>query len=88
MDSPSDRELERQGRRMSGSGARWLATGAILAIPGAILTIVGLGLKGHGWVFGLGLALLAIAACPGVVGFGLLSGGLVSRWSAREKPFA
>jgi hypothetical protein len=36
----------------------------------------------------VGVAILLLASVPGVIGFGLLTGGAVSRWAARHKLFA
>lgn len=82
-DAVADRALERQGRRLAGS-SRWLfLVGFIVAIPGIVMVIVG-----SGFVFGLGIALLAIGGGFGVVAAGLLIAGAVSRWAARRRLFA
>ena len=81
--SVKDRELERQGRRMIGPAVRFIAIAAALAVAGIILIVIG-----HGWSIGVGIAILLLAAVPGTVGFGLLSGGAVARWAARHRLFA
>jgi hypothetical protein len=81
MDDVKERALERQGRRMGRYGGRLFLLGVLLAIPGLVLVIVG-------WSIGLGWAILLLASIPGVIGFGLLCSGAVSRWSARHKLFA
>jgi hypothetical protein len=81
--SVKDRELERQGKRMTGPAVRFIAVAAVPAIAGVILIVIG-----HGWSIGVGVAILLLASVPGVIGFGLLTGGAVSRWAARHKLFA
>jgi hypothetical protein len=80
-------QLERQGRRLTGSGGRWLALGALLAIPGIVLIVAGL-VAGIRWMWPVGIAAVLIASGPLVVGFSLVSGGAVSRWASRRKLFA
>jgi hypothetical protein len=70
--------LDRAGRGLRASGWPLLAIAALLAIPGFALM-----LSGHGWQFGVGAALAALALGPTLVGVGLL----VSWRAAREKPF-
>ena len=79
----ADRELERQGRRMGHSAGWFLLIGVVIAIPGVVLVLID-----HGWSVGVGIAVLLLASVPGVIGFGLLSGGAVARWAARHKLFA
>lgn len=76
-------ELERQGRRLGRSGERWLLVALLIAAPGILLVV----LTG-GFVQGLGIAILAIAGGPAIIGVALLLASLVSRWSARHKSFA
>jgi hypothetical protein len=78
-----DRELERQGRRLTAPSPWLLLVGAVTGIVGVVFVIIG-----TGFLFGLGLALLVIAGGPTVVGLGLLLAGLVSRWAARHRLFA
>jgi hypothetical protein len=75
--------LERKGTRLQANGGRFLLLGIILAVPGIVLIILG-----SGWVFALGLALLALGLVPGAVAVALLLSGVVARWTARERPFA
>ncbi len=83
MDDVKDRALERQGRRTGRSGGRLFLVGVLLAIPGIVLVIID-----HAWSVEIGVAILLLAAIPGLIGFGLLCAGAVSRWSARHKLFA
>jgi len=83
VDEQTDRELERTGRRLSGSGWPFVIIGALLAVPGIVLIVVG-----NAWAAGVGIALVSLAAAPTIVGLGLLLSGLVSWWAARHKPFA
>jgi hypothetical protein len=78
-----DRELERQGKRMIAPAVRFIAIAAVMAVVGVILILIG-----HGWSIGVGIAVLLLAGVPGIIGFGLLSGGAVARWAARHKLFA
>ena len=87
MNPVQEPQLERQGRRLTGSGGRWLAIGALLAIPGIVLVVVGL-VVGIRWMWPVGIALLLLASIPLVVAFSLLSSGAVSRWAAKRKMFA
>jgi hypothetical protein len=54
-----------------------------LVVTGALLLIIT-----SGWAWALGLVLVALAGPPAVIGFGLLIAGAVTRWAAREEPFA
>ena len=81
--SVRDRELERQGKRLIGPAVRFIATAGVLAVAGIVLIVIG-----HGWSVGVGIAVLLLASVPGMIGFGLLSGGAVARWAARHKLFA
>ena len=81
-----DRELERQGRRMTGPAIRFIAIGATLAIVGIVLIVIGV--SGHGWAIGFGIAALLLGSVPGMIGVGLLTGGVVARWAARHNLFA
>ena len=86
MSPVQDPQLERQGRRLTGSGLRWLITGAVLAIPGLVMVVVGL-IAAIRWMWPVGIALL-LSSVPLFVAFSLLSSGAVSRWAARRKLFA
>jgi hypothetical protein len=76
-------ELERHGRILGHSGLRFVVLGVIAALSGAALVLFT-----HGWAMAIGIAALALAGCPAVVGAGLLLSSLVARWSARHKLFA
>jgi hypothetical protein len=82
-ESVSEPELERKGRAFEATGHRFLVLGAALAVPGIAMIILG-----TGWVFALGLVLLALGLVPGAVAAGLVSTGVVARWTARHRPFA
>jgi uncharacterized membrane protein len=82
-DSVSEPALERKGTRFQANAARFLLLGIILVVPGIVMIILG-----SGWVFALGLALLALGLVPGAVAIALLLAGVVARWTARERPFA
>lgn len=76
-------ELERQGRVLGATGWRFLVLGLFAALPGGALAVFS-----DGWAMAIGIAVLALAGCPAVVGAGLLLSSLVTRWSARHKLFA
>ncbi len=61
----------------------FLAIALGLAVVGVVLLIVG-----SSWVWALGLVLVVLAGIPAVVGLGLLAVAAVSRWAARDRPFA
>jgi hypothetical protein len=84
-DDPNVREpqLERESRRLGRSGRWFLTFGLTVGVPGIVLIIFG-----HGWVFALGLALVAIAAAPAIVAAGLLISSAVGHWASRHRPFA
>ncbi|MFL5864917.1 MAG: hypothetical protein ACJ780_29840 [Solirubrobacteraceae bacterium] len=83
QEAVSEPELERKSTVFALSGVRFLVLGALLAVPGIVLIVLG-----TGWVFALGLALLALGLVPAIVALGLLLSGLVARWAARRRPFA
>jgi uncharacterized membrane protein YhhN len=83
MNAVKEPQLERQGRRLGRPGGWFVAVGLIAAIPGAVLVAID-----QGWTFVFGLALLALAGCPFVVGVALLAASAVSRWAARHRLFA
>jgi hypothetical protein len=82
-ESVSEPELERKGKTFEANGVRFLALSAILIVPGILMIILG-----SGWVFALGLVLIALGLVPGAVATGLVSTGVVARWTARHRPFA
>lgn len=76
-------ELERQGRVLGATGWRFLVLGLLAALPGGALVVFT-----DRSAMAIGIAVLALAGCPAVVGAGLLLSSLVTRWSARHKLFA
>lgn len=76
-------ELERQGSRFEMTGARFVLLAVVVGGPGILLIALG-----DGWVFALGLALVALALVPAIVAIALFLSGLVARWAARHRPFA
>jgi hypothetical protein len=61
----------------------FLLIAALLAAVGVVLLIVA-----SGWLWAVGIVLVVLAGPPAVVGGSLLGVGGVSRWAARDKPFA
>lgn len=80
---PIDRRAERQGRRLMRPAPPFLLLACCLAVVGIILLILT-----SGWAWALGLVLLVLAGLPAVIGISLLAAGVVTRWAARDKPFA
>ena len=80
---PVDRQTERQGQRLMRPAPPFLLAAALLAVVGIILLIVA-----SGWAWALGIVLVFLAGIPAVVGGCLLGAGAVTRWAARDKPFA
>lgn len=76
-------ELERQSRRLAVPGSRFMLIAALMAAPGVVLIVLG-----SGWVWALGIALVALALAPTAVALGLLGSAGVARWASRERPFA
>ncbi|HUA46960.1 MAG TPA: hypothetical protein VMA77_17135 [Solirubrobacteraceae bacterium] len=81
--SVEEPDLERQGRVLGASGWRFLVLGVVMALPGIALLVFT-----DGVAMGIGIAVVALAGCPAVVGAGLLLSSLVARRSARHKLFA
>ncbi|MFZ0091903.1 MAG: hypothetical protein WAL63_20540 [Solirubrobacteraceae bacterium] len=79
----SAREAERQSRRMAVPATRFALVSGILAVPGAVLLLLG-----SGWVWAVGIALLALAIPPLTIAVGLLGSAFVTRWTSRNRPFA
>ncbi|MBV8990565.1 MAG: hypothetical protein JOY58_07650 [Solirubrobacterales bacterium] len=82
-DPVKEPQLERQGRQIAKPSLPFLLLALGLIVVGAVLLLVG-----SSWVSALGLVLLFLGGIPSVVGIGLLSVAAVSRWAARERPFA
>jgi predicted acyltransferase len=82
-DRPANRQAERQGRRLMRPAPPFLALASCLAVAGIVLIIVA-----WGWAWALGIVLVALAGPPAAIGIGLAAAGAVTRWAARDKPFA
>jgi hypothetical protein len=82
-DPVKDPQLERQGRRFARPSLPFLLGAVGLAVVGVVLIIVG-----SSGVRALGIVLAALAGIPAVVGLALLIVAAVSRWAARDRPFA
>ncbi|MGH2894730.1 MAG: hypothetical protein ACRDPM_15920 [Solirubrobacteraceae bacterium] len=82
-DRPTKLQAERQGRRLMRPAAPFLALAACLTAAGVILIIVA-----WGWAWALGIVLVVLAGPPAVIGIALGAAGAVTRWAARDKPFA
>ena len=80
---PSDRQAERQGKRLMRPAPPFLGLAAVLAIIGVVLIIVA-----WGWAWALGIVLVVLAGPPAVIGIALGAAGVVTRWAAHDKPFA
>jgi uncharacterized membrane protein YdbT with pleckstrin-like domain len=78
-----DRQSDRQGRRLMRPAPPFLLIASALAVVGIVLLILT-----SGWAWALGIVLVALAGPPAVIGTGLLAAGAVTRWAARDKPFA
>jgi len=61
----------------------FLGVAAVLAIIGIVLIIAA-----GGWAWALGIVLVALAGPPAVIGITLAATGVVTRWAARDRPFA
>lgn len=82
-DHQLDRRADRQGRRLMRPAPPFLLIASGLAVVGIILLILT-----SGWAWALGLVLVVLAGLPAVVGISLLAAGAVTRWAARDRPFA
>lgn len=83
MAENTDRELDRQSRRLARPSGPFVAMAAVLAIAGIVLLIVASGVL---WV--LGIVLIALSGPPAAVGIALLGAAAVSRWASRRRSFA
>ncbi len=79
----ADSEVKPPGRQLSRPSIVFGLTAMALVVLGVVLLITG-----NSWVSALGIALVALAALPAVIGFGLISTAAVSRWATRRRPFA
>ena len=82
-DRPLDRRTERLGQRLMRPAPPFLALACCLAVVGIILLIVA-----SGWGWALGIVLVALAGPPAAIGAALAAASAVTRWAARDKPFA
>lgn len=80
---PLDRRADRLGQRLMRPAPPFLALACGLAVVGIILLIVA-----SGWGWALGIVLVALAGPPAAIGITLAGAGAVTRWAARDKPFA
>lgn len=87
MSHVAEPELERQGKTLGRSGGKVTTAGLLLALPGVVLLVVGLAISVT-VVWAVGLAVLAIAGGPALIGATLLMSSAVSRWHARHRSFA
>jgi hypothetical protein len=82
-DRPLDRRTDRLGQRLMRPAPPFLALACCLAVAGIILLILA-----PGWGWALGILLVALAGPPAAIGISLAAAGAVTRWAARDKPFA
>lgn len=76
-------QLEPPARQLSKPSIVFALTAIALAVAGIVLLIAG-----RSWVPAVGIALIALAGIPAVIGFGLLSSAAISHRAARRRPFA
>jgi hypothetical protein len=79
----TDRDSAGQSQTLSKPSILFGLAAIVLAVVGIVLLITG-----HSWVLAVGIALIALAGIPAVIGFGLLSNAAMSRRAARRRPFA
>jgi hypothetical protein len=76
-------EVEPPARQLSKPSIVFGVTAIALAVAGIVLLIAG-----HSWVQAVGIALVALAGLPAVIGFGRLSNAAMSHRAARRRPLA
>jgi CHASE2 domain-containing sensor protein len=74
---------ESHARQLSKPSIAFGLTAIALAVAGIVLMIAG-----HSWAQAVGIALIALAGIPAVIGFGRLSNAAMSRRAARRRPVA
>jgi len=79
----ADPEVEPPGRQLSKPSIVFGLTAIALAVVGIVLLITG-----HSWVQAVGIALIALAGIPAVIGFGRLSYAAMAHRAARRRPIA
>jgi hypothetical protein len=82
-DQPAYPEVEPHARQLSKPSIVFGLTAMALAALGVVLLIAG-----HSWVSAVGIALIALAGLPAVIGFGRLSNAAMSHRAARRRPVA
>jgi CHASE2 domain-containing sensor protein len=82
-DQTAGPQLEPHVRPMSKPSIVFALTAIALAAAGIVLLVTG-----HSWVQAVGIALIALAGIPAVIGFGRLSNAAMSHRAARRRPFA
>jgi hypothetical protein len=82
-DQTADPQSEPHGRQLSKPSIVFGLTAIALAVAGIVLLVTG-----HSWVQAVGIALIALAGLPAVIGFGRLSNAAMSHRAARRRPFA
>jgi hypothetical protein len=76
-------ELKRQAKDLVTPAVGFLMIGLTVLVPGLLLVLLG-----HGWVFTLGIVLMAISSPFDIVGVAGLGSAVVAHWAARRKSFA
>jgi CHASE2 domain-containing sensor protein len=82
-DQTAGSQLEPHARQLSKSSIVFGLTAIALVVLGVVLLVAG-----DSWVPVLGIALIALAGIPAVIGFGRLSYAAMSHRAARRRPFA
>ena len=82
-DSVKDPQLERQARQFLKPSGPLLLAAMSLALVGVALIVFG-----RSGVRAAGIVLAVLAGIPAVVGVTLAVVAAVSRWAARDRPFA
>jgi hypothetical protein len=82
-DQTADPTTEPHERQLSKPSIVFGLTAIALVVLGVVLLVAG-----NSWVPALGIALIALAGIPAVIGFGRLSYAAMSHRAARRRPFA
>jgi hypothetical protein len=83
QDETAGPQVEPHAPQLSKPSIVFGLTAIALAVAGIVLLIAG-----DSWVQALGIALIALAGIPAVIGFGRLSNAAISRRAARRRPVA